>query len=263
MTLNLAGCWGPRQNVDSRWRGHGVAMGWFSYCWFWVIWLILNRLLNQSLLPLRIGRFARLATQVCVSFHRVIDCHLMPIDWPPDWLIALSRSINRHSLLVKSGHCAAFADWSTLEEKVDFEPIFSQLVAVTCSQWIQALLKIKKMRKFTFDRVSARCKLWLLWKSDNNSSSCDTFWRWPWVSWWWWWWYFWAAGTQNFSRWGCCCCFYHCFDKKKDCGGSLPGDLLGTDRVHQALWGPHSFHNHHGGNPTATTTHPQLMLIFN
>ena len=190
MTLNLAGCWGPRQNVDSRWRGLGVAMGWFSYCWFWVIWLILNRLLNQSLLPLRIGRFARLATQVCVSFHSVIDCHLMPIDWPPDWLIAISRSINRHSLLVKSGHCAAFADWSTLEEKVDFEPIFSQLVAVTCSQWIQALLKIKKMRKFTFDRVSARCKLWLLWKSDNNSSSCDTFWRWPWVSWWWWWWYF-------------------------------------------------------------------------
>ena len=169
MTLNLAGCWGPRQNVDSRWRGHGVAMGWFSYCWFWVIWLILNRLLNQSLLPLRIGRFARLATQVCVSFHRVIDCHLMPIDWPPDWLIAISRSINRHSLLVKSGHCAAFADWSTLEEKVDFEPIFSQLVAVTCSQWIQALLKIKKMRKFTFDRVSARCKLWLLWKKSPTT----------------------------------------------------------------------------------------------
>ena len=169
MTLNLAGCWGPRQNVDSRWRGLGVAMGWFSYCWFWVIWLILNRLLNQSLLPLRIGRFARLATQVCVSFHRVIDCHLMPIDWPPDWLIAISRSINRHSLLVKSGHCAAFADWSTLEEKVDFEPIFSQLVAVTCSQWIQALLKIKKMRKFTFDRVSARCKLWLLWKKSPTT----------------------------------------------------------------------------------------------
>ena len=122
-------------------------MGWFSYCWFWVIWLILNRLLNQSLLPLRI---ARLATQVCVSFHGVIDCHLMPIDWPPDWLIAISRSINRHSLLVKSGHCAAFADWSTLEEKVDFEPIFSQLVAVTCSQWIQALLKIKKNEKIYF-----------------------------------------------------------------------------------------------------------------
>ena len=51
--------------------------------------------------------------------------------------------------------------------------------------------------------------------------------------------------------------------KKKDCGGSLPGDLLGTDRVHQALWGLHSLHNHHGGNTTATTTHPQLMLIFN
>ena len=122
-------------------------MGWFSYCWFWVIWLILNRLLNQSLLPLRI---ARLATQVCVSFHGVIDCHLMPIDWLTDWLIAISRSINRHSLLVKSGHCAAFADWSTLEEKVDFEPIFSQLVAVTCSQWIQALLKIKKNEKIYF-----------------------------------------------------------------------------------------------------------------
>jgi len=176
-------------------------------------------------------------------------------------MIALSRSINRHSLLVKSNHCAAFADWSTLEEKVDF-------LAVGCSYLLSvdtSVVENQENEKIYFwpGERAMQTLIIMKKKSDNNSSSCDTFWRWPWVSWWWWWWYFWAAGTQNFSRWGCCCCFYHCFDKKKDCESSLPGDLLGTDRVHQALWGPHSLHNHHSGNPTATTTHPQLMLIFN
>ena len=236
-------------------------MGWFSYCRFWVIWLILNRLLNQSLLPLRIGRFARLATQVCVSFHRVIDCHLMPIDWPIDWLIAISRSINRHSLLVKSGHCAAFADWSTLEEKVDFEPIFSQLVAVTCSQWIQALLKIKKMRKFTFDRVSARCKLWLLWKKVRQQFQLL--------------WYLlkmtlsimmmmvmillgcWNTKLQQMRL---LLLLLSLFWQKKRLW-ELPA--WGSSGNWQGPRSPHSLHNHHGGNPTATTTHPQLMLIFN
>jgi len=176
-------------------------------------------------------------------------------------MIALSRSINRHSLLVKSNHCAAFADWSTLEEKVDF-------LAVGCSYLLSvdtSVVENQENEKIYFwpGERAMQTLIIMKKKSDNNSSSCDTFWRWPWVSWWWWWWYFWAAGRQNFSRWGCLLLWSLLWSKRllRNSRGPLgvlwepivePSGVLTVDDC-----------DHQGENPTAATTHPQLTLIFN
>jgi len=65
------------------------------------------------------------------------------------------------------------------------------------------------------------------------------------------------------------CCCDHCFGQK-GCGGTLKvlqessRGSLGPLRVLWVLVGSSQLINdHRGENPTATTTHPQLMLIFN
>ena len=90
LMLNLAGCWGPRQNVDSHWWGqssHGLILALLveQSDWFWTDCSINN------CWP-AIGRYTRLDTQVCVSFHSVIVTFGW-IDRLIDFLLA-SQSIN-------------------------------------------------------------------------------------------------------------------------------------------------------------------------
>jgi len=108
LMLNLAGCWGPRQNVDSHWWGRSspelilaLLIEWSD--WFWTDWSI-----NNCCPAIK----HQIRYRGGVSFLPRCDCHSFG-DWLTGWLlIHISQSINQHSVLVKSVHCAAF-DWST------------------------------------------------------------------------------------------------------------------------------------------------------